>query len=217
MVGWTYSGSMSLARCRVEYVQMGPQHLSVPDLGRFRRNHVPDFAIEAYRRLVPAVNLRCVPNLVSLEHANGFGGFYVDGVIAFGLADLRELAEKIGTYFPTVGPREERRIRRFEAHRLITAHDRLAAATTALLAHELGHAVGAQWRVSKFGVAEEVQADEMAGQMAGTVCTRSELDRAFFHAVGCTSGVSCSHPDPDSRVRAYDRGRAISDRCVPLR
>lgn len=116
---------------------------------------------------------------------------------------------------PIVGPHEAWRLRIHEPHRLITAHDRLVAATTALVAHELGHAAGAQWRVSKFGVAEEVQADELAGQMAGTLCTRAELDRAFFHAVGCTSGVSCSHPDPDSRVGAYDRGRAISDRCVP--
>jgi hypothetical protein len=194
---------------------MGPRHLFVPDFGHFRRMSVPDFAIEAYRRLVPAVNLRCAPNLVALEHAEGAGGFYVDGVIAFGLADLNDLADNISAYFPTVDPREAWRIRLHEPHRLITAHDRLVAATTALLAHELGHAVGAQWRVSKFGVAEEVQADELAGQMAGTLCTRSELDRAFFHAVGCRSGVSCSHPDPDSRVGAYDRGRAISDRCVP--
>jgi hypothetical protein len=205
---------MSLERCRVQHVQITPQHLVVPHLGHLRRAPLPDFAVEAYRKLVPTVNLRCVPNLVTLDHANGAGGFYVDGVIAFGLADLEDLADRMVNYFVTVDPQEEWRLRVFEPHRLITAEDRLTAATTALLAHELGHAVGAQWRVSKFGVPEEVQADELAGQMAGALCTRSELDRAFFHAIGCTSPIGCTHPHPDARVRAYDRGRAISDRCV---
>jgi hypothetical protein len=205
---------MSLERCRVQHVQIAPQHLIVSGLGRFRRAQLPDFAVEAYRKLAPTVNLRCLPHLVPLEHAAGAGGFYAGGVIAFGLADLEDLADRMANYFATVDPQEEWRLRAFEPHRLITAQDRLTAAMTALLAHELGHAVGAQWQVSKFGVPEEVQADELAGQMAGALCTRSELDRAFFHAIGCTSPRGCTHPHPEARVQAYDRGRTISDRCV---
>ncbi len=206
---------MSLERCRVQHLQIGLHHLVIPGLNRlYRRVRLPEFAEDAYRRLLGTANLRCWPHLVAVEDAAGAGGFYADGVIAFGLADLEDLADRIAGYFPTVDPHEEWRIRAFEPHRLITSQDRLVAATTALLAHELGHAVAAQWGAAKFGVPEEVQADEFAGQFAGALCTRAELDRAFFHTIGCTSPIGCTHPHPNERVRAYDRGRQISDRCV---
>lgn len=187
----------------------------VPGEGIFSQTAVPDFALGAYRDLVPAMNLRCLPTLVALEHANGYGGFYVDGVIAFGVADLERLADHIGSYFPVIPDEQLWWFQVHAPHRLITPQDRLRAATTALLAHELGHAWAAQHRVSQFGVAEELQADELAGQLAGSLCTRAELDHAFFHAVGCTSSISCTHPAPEDRVKAYARGRTSTDRCLP--
>ena len=65
---------------------------------------------------------------MALENARGYGGFYVDGVIAFGLKDLEEIADNISDYFQDVPLAQLRWYQRHAPHQLISPRDRLQAA-----------------------------------------------------------------------------------------
>lgn len=171
----------------------------------------PSWLAETWRELLDVTGLEHRPQLVTVYSAGGSVGLFFPRVfhrnlVALGLLDLEALilkARGAGLIYavpewqkPDVdGP-------------FYSDHDLRRALARAILAHELGHAILRARGQAQGGVAEERDADCVAGQLEELLGVEWEVGQLVFKLIGCRERV-CSHPAPRTRVAAYDEGRLL--------
>lgn len=153
--------------------------------------------------------LACCPELLWLEHAGGAGALWLGDAIAIGAADVRRIAVQVVERYLGLRVLTPRESVTFRGPRYSLASYE-AEVIRVLLAHELGHARLHEDNDGNTGRRAELLADVWAGYLAAAMGWQPTLQHLIFHAIGCV-GPACTHPSPDARMAAYERGRLLRE------
>ena len=160
---------------------------------------VPSGLQTAHEELAAAAeDLLCVPPLVCVESAHGFGGLYVwgGGPIVVGHRDMHALA---AAYVLQMGA-DLGRVRKRDFLEVVDLVYGRA------LAHEFGHALDDAGYAAPYFDREE-RADYFAGMLDAGCGKPSMAGAAVFFSIGCV-GPACAHPPHEERAAAYLTGYA---------
>ncbi len=175
----------------------------------------PAWLAQTWQELLDVAGLKRQPQLVTVLSAHGSVAMFLPGLfqanlVAIGLTDVRDLilkaraAGRLQDIPDWVAP--------FSEERVYSDVELSRAFARAILAHEIGHGILHARRAAKGGVAEEGDADRLAGQLEELLGVESEIGKLVFELVGCAEQF-CSHPAPHVRVAAYHEGRQIEIRA----
>jgi hypothetical protein len=207
----------STASCYgVAYCPRGPwwtteSHLFLldADVQVFERRITPAWVFELYEELHVQAELACLPELLWLEHAGGAGALWLGDAIAVGAAGVRRIAITLVERYLGLRVLSARESLSYRGPRYSLA-DYEAEVIRVLLAHELGHARLHEDQEGSTGRRAELLADVWAGYLAAAMDWDPALQHLIFHAIGCV-GPACTHPSPDARMAAYERGRLLRE------
>ena len=170
------------------------------------RAPTPGWVRAVYARILAATGLHCRPQLIWVKNAGGAGGLYLGDAIVVGAADVRRIAITVVERYLGLKPLTPYEVLYSQEPTYPLAMFKREVLRV-LLAHELGHALLHQYQQRSGDVHEELRADVWVGRIAQALNWEPGLQRLILHAIGCRLGPACTHPSPQARVAAYDRGR----------